>query len=262
MSTGFHYLHLRGFMKKILVSSVFAASLLFSAIAFSADNAAAPATPAPAATPAAAPATTSPATPATADKKPETPQGISTNPVIADAPIPSDHVLGNKDAKVIMIEYASLSCPHCAHFFNALMPDIQKKYIDTGKIRYILRQYPLNEPALRAAMLVECMGEQGNEKYYLFNKVLFDAQSKWAFDGNWQSALETIAGVGGVSKDQFNACITDSKRETAVLKEKLQAMNELKVPHTPYFYIGGEAYNGEISLEALSKFIDDKIAKK
>lgn len=250
-------------MNKILVSSVFAISLLFSGVAFSADATA------PAATTPAKPADTTTSTPAPATTSavdrltnPELPQGIIANPAISDAPLPTDHVLGNKDAKVIMIEYASLSCPHCAHFFESLMPDIQKKYIDTGKIRYILRQYPLNEPALRAAMLVDCMGDQGTDKYYLFNKVLFDAQGKWAFDGNWQSALETIAGVGGVSKEQFNACLNDPARETKVLKAKLQAMKELKVPHTPYFFIGGEAYNGEISLPALSQFIDSKLAQK
>lgn len=252
--------YIGGFMKKILVPSIFAVSLLFSAASFSAD-APAPSAAAPASTASSTPA---PATTSVVNKltNPELPQGIITHPAIADAPLPTDYVLGNKDAKLIVIEYASLSCPHCAHFFTSIMPDIQKNYIDTGKIRYILRQYPLNEPALRAAMLVDCMGDQGADKYYLFNKVLFDAQGKWAFDGNWQAALGTIAGVGGVSKEQFNACLNDPARETKALKAKLQAMKELKVPHTPYFFIGGEAYNGEISKPALSKFIDDKLAKK
>lgn len=241
--------YIGGFMKKTFVSSVIAISLLFPGVVFSAESSATPAVP----------------TTAIADgmnKNPARPEGIIANPIISDAPLPSDYVLGNKDAKVIMIEYASLSCPHCAHFYNSIMPDIHKKYIDNGKIRYILRQYPLNEPALRGAMLVDCMGEQGTEKYYLFNKVLFDAQTKWAFDGNWQSALETIASVGGVSKEQFSACLSDTTRETKVLKGKMQAVNDLKIPHTPYFFIAGEAYNGEITLNALSKFIDSKLEKK
>lgn len=237
-------------MKKLFISSVFAMSVLFSGAAFSAD------------TPAAAPAAPTTSIADGINKKPALPQGVIANPIISDAPLPTDHVLGNKDAKVIMIEYASLSCPHCAHFYTAMMPDIHKKYIDTGKIRYILRQYPLNEPALRGAMLVTCLGEESTEKYYLFNKVLFDAQGKWAFDGNWQAALETIAAVGGVSKEKFNSCITDTAVETKVLKSKMEATNDLKIPHTPYFFIGGEAYNGEITLDGISKFIDSKLEKK
>ena len=239
-------------MKKLLTSSIFAISVLFANTSFAADDVK------PTSTPAAKAATETPKTP----EAPKIPEGIITNKLISDAPLPSDYVLGNKDAKVIMIEYASLSCPHCAHFYTAIMPDIQKKYIDTGKIRYILRQFPLNEPAIKGAMLVNCMGEQSTEKYYLFNKVLFDAQSKWAFDGNWQSALETIAAVGGVNKEQFTACITNLPRENAILKTKMEAMNDLKVPHTPYFFIGGEAFNGDITLEAMTQFIDSKLAKK
>lgn len=196
-------------------------------------------------------------------EEPQTPKGIINHRAIADAPLPSDFVLGKKEATVVMIEYASLSCPHCAHFFSAVMPDIQKNYIDTGKIRYILRQFPLNEPAFRGAMLVDCLGEKdGADKYYLFNKVLFDSQSKWAFDGNWRSGLEKISAIGGVGKEQFDTCIDNKDRETKLLKTKKEAMDELKIPHTPYFFIGGEAYNGDITIPDISKFIDSKLAKK
>lgn len=236
-------------MNKLFTSTVFAIAILFAGISFAADVPAA--------------ATSADNKTVTAiSKVSERPEGVIANSLVADAPLPSDYVLGSKDAKVIMIEYASLSCPHCAHFFSAIMPEIQKKYIDTGKIRYVLRQYPLNEPALRGAMLVNCVGEQSTEKYYLFNKVLFDSQSKWAFDGNWQSALETIAGVGGVSKEQFAACINNTDREKAVLKAKKDAMDNLKIPHTPYFFIGGEAYNGDVTVPDLTRFIDAKLAKK
>ncbi len=235
-------------MNKLFISTIFTISVFLSGISFAADSA--------------KDATASKVI-AEANKLPDTPQGIITNKLISDAPLPTDYVLGSKDASVILIEYASLSCPHCAHFYTSIMPEIQKKYIDTGKIRYILRQYPLNEPALRGAMLVNCMGEQsGAEKYYLFNKVLFDAQNKWAFDGNWQSALETISAVGGVSKVEFNECINNTNRETLALKGKKDAMDILKIPHTPYFFIAGEAYNGDVTVEDISKFIDGKLVKK
>lgn len=236
------------------VSTFLAIYALFSSVAFAAD------TPSPQ-TPA---VQSSPAVKPTADtsQKPELPHGVIESKLISDAPLPSDFVMGKKDAPVVMVEYASLSCPHCAHFSASVMPDIQKKYIDTGKVRYVLRQFPLNEPAMHGAMLVTCMGEQDSEKYYMFSKVLFDSQSKWAFDGGWQSALETIAAVGGVSKEQFNSCINNTERESTILKSKMAAMNELKVPHTPYLFIAGEAYNDPMTVEAVSKFIDAKLAKK
>lgn len=242
------------FMRIILASILLMGATLFSAASFAQDK---PKEITEAKSPP-PPASTSPAPSAA----PEPLKGIITNSLISDAPLPSDHVLGSKDAKVLLIEYASLSCPHCAHFYGSIMPDIKKKYIDTGKIRYILRQFPLNEPALVGAILVNCVGQGDTDKYYLFNSVLFDAQSKWAFDGNWKSALETISAVGGVSKEQFNSCINNKDSEMAIIKAKKIAMDELHVSHTPYFFIGGEAYNGDITLEDLSKFIDSKLNAK
>ncbi len=241
-------------MRTLLASILLTGAALFSAASFAQDkpkSAQAEAKSSP-------PATTTPAL----NNAPEPLKGIITNSLISDAPLPSDHVMGSKDAKVILIEYASLSCPHCAHFYGSIMPDIKKKYIDTGKIRYILRQFPLNEPALIGAILVNCVGQGNSDKYYLFNSVLFDAQSKWAFDGNWKPALQTIAAVGGVSKEQFDSCVNNKDSEMAALSAKKAAMDELHVSHTPYFFIGGEAYNGDITIEDISKFIDSKLDAK
>lgn len=186
--------------------------------------------------------------------------GKSTSYLIKDAPLPGDYVMGAVGAPVVMVEYVSMSCPHCAHFSNAVLPEIQKKYIDTGKLRYVLRQFPLNEPALKGTELLDCVGEQDKDKYFVFAKVLFDAQNKWAFDGNYMAGLETIATVGGMSKEQFQNCLGSTDREMKVLKAKQTANDELKIPHTPYMFIGGEAYEGERSIEAVSKFIDEKLA--
>lgn len=188
--------------------------------------------------------------------------GKSTSSLITDAPLKSDHVMGKSTAPIIMVEYASLSCPHCAHFSNSVLPELEKKYIDTGKLRYILRQFPLNEPALKGAMLVDCVGDQSDEKYYIFSKVLFDAQNKWAFDNNYMEGLETIANVGGLSKGEFMGCINNTDREMKVLKAKKTATDELGVPHTPYIFINGEVYEGDRSLEAISNFIDAKLNAK
>jgi protein-disulfide isomerase len=192
-------------------------------------------------------------------KTPKAVNGKSTSYVIKDAPLPSDYVMGKAQARLIMIEYASLSCPHCAHFSNAILPELIKKYVDKGEMRYILRQFPLNDPALKGAMLLDCVGEQDKAKYFTFAKVLFDAQSKWAFDSNYMSGLQTIAEVGGVSKEQFKRCTTNTAREMQVLKAKKLAADELALPHTPYIFIGGEVYNGDRSVEAMSAFIEKKL---
>lgn len=185
--------------------------------------------------------------------------GVSTSYLIKNAPMSDDFVMGNPKAPIVIVEYASMTCPHCAHFSGVVMPDIEKKYIQTGKVRYILRQFPINEAALKAAMLLECVGTQNEDKYYVFAKVLFDAQSKWAFDGNYMSGLETIAMVGGLSREQFQNCTNNTDREMRLLKVKKAAVEEIKVPHTPYIFIGGEIFAGEHTVEAVSAFIDAKL---
>jgi protein-disulfide isomerase len=187
--------------------------------------------------------------------------GVSTSYSVKSAPLHDDFVLGDPKAPVIMVEYASMTCPHCAHFANTTFPELEKKYIQTGKMSYVLRQFPLNEAALKAAMLLECVGDQNSAKYYVFARVLFDAQNKWAFDANYMSGLETIAMVGGLSREQFSGCINNTDREMRILKQKKLAVEEVKVPATPYIFIGGEVYAGDRTLEAMSAFIDAKLAQ-
>ncbi len=187
--------------------------------------------------------------------------GAARSHLIQKAPLDSDYVLGNRKAPVLMIEYASLSCPHCAHFSVNILGKLEEKYIKTGKLAYILRQFPLNEPAMRGAMLTDCVGQRSAEQYYTFSRVLFEAQKSWAFDSNFISGLETIAGVGGLSKQQFASCINDKEREMKILSAKKLTNDELKIPHTPYFFIDKEKYEGEMSFEAMAKIIEEKLAK-
>lgn len=187
--------------------------------------------------------------------------GIITDKIVVNAPIDTDFLMGKADAPITIIEYASLSCPHCAHFSANVLPVLKKNYIDAGKANYILRQFPLNEPALKGAILLQCIGEQSPEKYYVFSKVLFDAQGKWAFDSDYMSGLQTIANVGGVSTPQFTSCISNTEREMAQLKMKKQSADALQIPHTPYIIIGNEVYEGERTAELVSRFIDKKLAE-
>lgn len=188
--------------------------------------------------------------------------GKAVSSLITGAPLRDDFVMGNRKAPIVLVEYASMTCPHCAHFSNTVLPVLEEKYIKAGKLAYILRQFPLNEPALDAAELLDCVGTQDEKKYFVFARVLFDAQSKWAFDSNYVTGLETIANVGGLTKSQFQNCINNTERELKILKAKKLANDEVQVPHTPYIFIDGEAYEGERTPEEVSKFIDAKLAKK
>lgn len=182
------------------------------------------------------------------------------SPLIADAPLSTDFVMGDPNAPITMVEYASLTCPHCAHFHSKFLPTLKEKFIDTGKMKYVLRPYPLNEPALKASILVDCIGEkQGSDRYYLFARVLFDSQSKWAFEGNYMGALETFASVGGIDQATFNSCIGDPERELKILKTKKEANDELKIPHTPFFFIDGRRYEGDRSIEGFVDFIQERL---
>jgi protein-disulfide isomerase len=187
--------------------------------------------------------------------------GMSTSYIIKSAPLHDDYVWGDEKAPLTMVEYASMSCPHCAHFANTTLPELDKKYIQTGKMKYVLRQFPLNEAALKAAMLLECVGDQNSAKYYVFARVLFESQNKWAADANYLTGLETIAMVGGLNREQFANCVNNTDREMRILKQKKLAVDELKLPATPYIFIGGEVYAGDRTLEAMSAFIDAKLAQ-
>lgn len=195
-----------------------------------------------------------------AEKKEQS--SIVNSPLLNDAPLPGDHVKGNPKAKVKLIEYASMSCPHCAYFHNKVLPELEKKYIDTGKVALIFRPFPLNDPALKASILMECAAAKKPESYFTFARVLFDAQSKWAYDGAFTSALETFANVGGIGKDEFAACLADSKREMAVLEVKKAANDQLGVPHTPYFFINNQRFEGDRTPEGFGAVFDALLAEK
>jgi protein-disulfide isomerase len=182
--------------------------------------------------------------------------------LLSDAPLATDFMMGDKNAPVTLIEYASLSCPHCAHFHNDVLPGLDKQYISKGKLRYILRQFPLNEPAFAGAMLVTCVGEEGGaDRYYTFSRVLFDGQKKWAFDADFKASLKTFAEVGGVSAEKFEACLTDSKREKMLLEARKEAGESLKIDSTPYLFLNGHPHKGGKTLKEMKQEIDYLLSK-
>lgn len=205
---------------------------------------------------------------ASADAANAVPEGFPTKENIATLTVTADDIaLGSEKAPVTVIEYASLSCPHCAHFHNDTLPVLEKKYITPGSMRFIHRPFPLNKPALRGAQVTLCAGR---EKYYPFLSILFKAQEKWAFDEGFAKKLADVVKVGGMSEKQVDACLKDQKTEETVLKSR-QGGEKLGVNATPTLFIvvkpasGGNTlykkFEGARSAEEISAFIDPFLKK-
>ena len=161
-------------------------------------------------------------------------------------PKESDVVTGKEDAPVVIVEYASLSCPHCAHFFANVLPSLTAKYIDTGKVKMVYRNYPLNDPALKAAELVQCAPP---ERRHAFIKVLFATQMKWAYDiSSYRDALGNIAVLGGMDRLKFESCMTSKPVEKIVLEVAKEANDDYHVNSTPTFYIDGAPLKGDLDV--------------
>ncbi len=167
---------------------------------------------------------------------------------------PTDIVLGDPNALVTVVEYMSLSCTHCAHFHEKVMPNISKEFVTTGNAKIVIRHFPLNAPALAASKLVECAGNNGLDRT-AFIKVLFDMQTKWAFDEGYLKNLKQLAKVGGVDSAAFDSCMADKTLETSILSARQDAAKKLMVDSTPYFFINGEHYAGSPDADSLRSAI-------
>lgn len=154
------------------------------------------------------------------------------------SPRPSDLMIGDANALITIVEYNSLTCPHCAHFSKETLPVLEKEFITPGKVKIIIRHFPLNEPAVKASQLVECVGAQGGDRVQ-FMKALFDTQEKWAFAETYQADLKKVAAVGGVDSAAFDSCLADKDLETKILNSRQEASEKLGVNATPYFFVNG-----------------------
>lgn len=161
-------------------------------------------------------------------------------------------VIGQEAAPLTIVEYASLSCPHCADFHQKVLPQLKKEYIDTGKVKLVFRHFPLNEPALRGAQVVECAG--GAQRIALL-KTLFETQKQWAFEAKFFDNLRQIAGVGGIDGARFDGCMTDKSIENRILSVRMEAAQLLHVEHTPSIFVHGKKIEGEATFEAVREAI-------
>lgn len=206
-------------------------------------------TPTP--TPASPDAGTSGITTAAAAEAPASEGSIDMAKLLQPGALP-DIVLGNADAPVTIVEYASMTCPHCATFHEQTLPTIKTKYIDTGKARLILREFPFDPRAEAGFMLARC----SKDRYYAMVDVLFKQQRNWAAVENAREALLQISRLAGFSQESFEACLTDQKLLEDVRAVQKRGADEFKVNSTPTFFINGNTYRGALSVEEMSAIID------
>lgn len=172
-----------------------------------------------------------------------------------------DMVMGSDKAPVTIIEYASLTCPHCAHFDETTFPTLKSEYIDKGLVKYVYRDFPLDRMALTAAEIARCAGPA---HYFNFIDAIFRQQMTWT-SGQDETAiignLKTLARQGGLPEDKADACLKDKALQDAVLAQSLQGEKEFKVDSTPTLIINGDKHPGALSIEELKAIIDPLIKK-
>lgn len=205
-------------------------------------------------------ASTSPVTvaPVTSGEAPAaTPEPTKPVPVMQ----PDGSFLGRADAPVQIIEFSSLTCSHCAHFHNEILDEFRMKYIDTGLVRIEFRPFPLNKPALDAALLTQCLPK---DRYFPFMSILFQTQDHWAFSNDYLASLKQNAKLAGLSDTAIEACLND-KTATEKLATSIKADSEkYKVESTPTFIIndGKSRVVGALPVSEFAKEIDPLLPQK
>jgi protein-disulfide isomerase len=166
---------------------------------------------------------------------------------------PQEQILGDPNAPVTIIEYASLTCPHCAQFHNEVLPDLKERYIAPGKVRLIYRDFPLDQVALAAAALAHCAGP---DRYFSMLDVMFETQSSWARANDPITALKRLGKLGGLSEEKMQACLTDEALTDGILQTRLEGQNQYDIGSTPTFVIDGKTYSGSRDVEGFSELLD------
>ncbi len=182
--------------------------------------------------------------------------GFAAAPATARAeikPDTADLVYGRADAPVTIVEYAALTCPHCAQFHSEVLPELKKRYIDTGAVKLVFRDFPFEGLGLRAHMLARCAGP---ERRVGFMDVLFKQQKAWTGAGDPIKALQQVAKIGGIGEADFQACMTSKPVEEAVLKNRMEGEQKDNVKSTPTLFVNGQRFTGDRTVEGFAKILD------
>ncbi len=165
-----------------------------------------------------------------------------------ESPLP-DMAIGKADAPVTIIEYSSLSCPHCAAFHRDVFPALKSDYIDTGKARYVMREFPLNEPALAGSVLARCLDPS---RYFAFVDLLFSKQADWAYKQDALTPLKDLAKQAGMTSEDFDKCIDNEALQKKILEIRDEGQKK-GVNATPSFFVNGTQLTGVPTLEAFAE---------
>ena len=176
---------------------------------------------------------------------------VSVADLMAEGPLP-DVWQGSKDAPVTIIEYASMTCSHCAHFHETTYPTLKSKYIDTGKVRFTLREFPFDPIAVAGFMVARCAGEKREAMIGL----LFSQQKNWAFSDKPLQGLTALVKQTGMSQEKFDACLQDKALYANVNQVFEKASKQFRVDSTPTFFINGKKVSGALSPEEMDKQLE------
>lgn len=169
----------------------------------------------------------------------------------------AERVLGKADAPVTLMEYASMTCPHCAAFHNGVYGKIKKEFIETGKVKLIYRDFPLDNVALAAAMMARCAPR---ERYFGIVEIVYRTQQLWRQAENPRQALANIARFAQISEETFNSCLSSQAVQDGVLKQRADGVKEFKVDSTPTLLLNGEKINSSMTDDEFRQVLNKAVA--
>ena len=172
-----------------------------------------------------------------------------------------DFIIGDENAPITIIEYASLSCGHCADFHINILPKLKEEFVDTGKVKMVFRDFPFNYPALLGSMVLRCVPE---DIRYEYSNALYQLQSKWVVRENAETTKELykIMQSGGMSKEKFNECINNVDLENEILHGVMAAQSEFNINSTPSFLVNGILIQGNKTIKEFRQIIDKILSEQ
>ncbi|AAY60883.1 thioredoxin family protein [Rickettsia felis str. Pedreira] len=171
----------------------------------------------------------------------------------------NDMVLGNKKSNVIVVEYFSPTCPHCAYYHQTIFPELKKKYIDTNKIAYVVREFIATKQDLDAAILARCKGDINS--FVQFHNIILQQQDKWAYSNKYRELLTDIGQLGGVPPEEYKQCLNSDKITETLIANTNFVANAPKFIGTPSFFVNG-VQTGNYSIDSISTAVDKALEEQ